>query len=363
LRAGTYIALAAALVLAAGQARAGQAPARVLLWACDDAPLEGSGFPGCGETAKALKIEMEGASLQVRSVGTDPAAVDPRAVTGAEGAVFMAWVVAGASGGYVLYAYDSINDLVLSKSVTALKPSELPDAAAVAFLYRNMLGTSLSSDLASIESDASLWSLAFPAEKVRTVQQVEGLDRPEPAGPRVIIATGYWLEGYPLAPAILHAAMLSIGVIVHPRVEVAVELGGTPVPLERRASGSDASVSLHLVDLEAWARARIASAGPFVLLAGGGLGLKLAIASLSSAAFEGGNAERTHAQGCFVTSILARVMLGGRVGLALELGVEALFNYKDYRLEPPEGSLDEPRSILALGPLGLLARLQLAFAI
>jgi hypothetical protein len=328
---------------------------RVLWWYCADADLAKTGFPGCEAVAEALRIEM-GASLSI--VEKDPPVPEnPRAVAVEARALFIAWVAPGGDGAaYVLYAYDALNDQVLSKRVE-LGKGKPPDAEAVAFLYRNMLGTSLYADLESIGSDSDLWSLAFPEEKVSVVKKVEGLTPPAPPArpPVVHLGLGYGLLAYPLGPSVWHALAVGIGVRVHRLVDLGIDVGVTPISVDRNDLDSGTSVSVHLVSLRAGLRVVALSTGPFSLLPGLGAGALVSIASSSNGLIDG-KSRQTDPIGTLFASLLARLYFHRYVGLDLELGAELLVN--PYRYE-----VGDPPKALKMGRLGLIGRLGFVFAI
>lgn len=338
-------------------------PQRIMLWFCNDESLEGTGFPGCEATGKAMRIEMGGSALRIDDVDTGgaPAPADPRAMTTGHGAIFLAWVAPGdGQGDYLLYAYDALNHQILSKAVTAKKGSEPPDAAAVAFLYRNMLGTSLYADLDSIESDTDLWGLVFPAEKVETVKQVVGIEPPpEPVPPRVHFGVGYALRGYPLTKEIWHAINMALAVNATPLVELAFDLDVALVD-EGLEPKQGVEVFLHVVSFMVGVRLRAVEVGHFTLLPGAGLGLDAAIARYRGAV-NGSLDRETFVHGSAWTSVLFRFMLHRNVGFSLDLGAEVLFNNTKFEIEPPAG--EDAEVIDGLRGLGLFSRFGLVFAL
>ncbi len=341
----------------------GGSTARLMLWHCSDEPLEGTGFPGCSATGKAMRIEMGGSYLSIEDVQTGGAAApaDPRALAIEKGAIFLAWVAPGdGQGAYLLYAYDALNHQILSKAVTVEEGTDPPDAAAVAFLYRNMLGTSLYADLDSIESDTDLWGLVFPENKVATVKQVVGLESPpaEPEPPRVHLGLGYALRAYPTARNIWHAINMSLSVLAAPLVELAFDLDITPAAT-KLGKIEGVRLDLHVVSFMAGVRLRAVEVGHFSLLPGAGLSLGASIARIKGGEIEGvdGKTRETYIHGSAWTSVLFRFMLHRNVGFALELGAEVLFNYMDFEIGP-EG----PR-INGLGRWGLFSRFGLVFAL
>jgi len=331
-----------------------------MLWHCDDAALEGTGFPGCAATGKAMRIEMGGSSMRIEDVETGGASspADPRALAVESGAIFLAWVAPGdGQGDYLLYAYDALNHQILSKAVTVEGGTEPPDAAAVAFLYRNMLGTSLYADLDSIESDTDLWGLVFPAEKVATLKQVEGLEPPPapPELPRVHVGIGYTLLAYPFPGDIWHAIAMALAVRVAPLVELGFDLAFTPVATSL-GTVDLVSPSLHIVSFMAGARLRAAQVGHFSLLPGAGVSLSAAVWSVRNGEIDG-ESRGTYIYGSAWTSALFRFMLHRHVGFTLELGAEVLFYYEDFEVG------DEGPVIDGLGHLGLFSRFGLVFAL
>jgi hypothetical protein len=327
---------------------------RVLLWNCDDGSLAGTGFPGCEEVAQALRIEMEGVSLSIvdlDSGGTVP--LDLKAETASRGALFLAWVAPG-NGSYVLFAYDALNDQVVSKTVVA-GSVEPPDAAAVAFLYRNMLGTSLYSDLETIETDSELWSLVFPREKVKVVSKVEGIEPAAPGPTRVRLALGYGLNGYPLGSAAWHEISMGLAVRVHRLVDVGFDLGVTPAA----ALFSEAGVKLavHLVAARAGVWLRAVDREPFLLLPGAGFCVAASLVHIDGGIDPVGRAHTTSWHGTAWASVLLMLMMHRNVGLGLELGAEVLFNYQTYEVG------EDDREILSVGGLGLFLRFGFVFAL
>jgi hypothetical protein len=350
---------------APGVARAAEpGAARVLVWHCSDEALEGTGFPGCEATGKALRIEIGGSVLGIKEVyAEDARPADAERMARERGAIFVAWVE-GREGGYVIYAYDALNDQVLSKSVEVEKGTAPPDAAEVAFLYRNMLGTSLYADLESIESDSGLWSLAFPEEKVQVVKEVEQLE-PEPA--RVHLSLGYTLLSNPQRKKIeewpaWHALSMGLGVRVHEIVAVALELGVTPVasPFTAKRDGVPlVKLKTFLVDVRASARVKVLDAGPFTLLPAAGVAMSVTVAEIEGGHISG-NTQKSYPHGSAFVSLLMRLMMHRNVGFGLELGAEALFKRYTYGLEMEEG---EVVTLLKMGWLGLFVRFGLVFAL
>lgn len=339
----------------AGAAEPGAA--RVLVWHCSDEALEGTEFPGCEATGKALRIEIGGSVLSIKDVYAEAARpADAERMARERGAIFVAWVE-GQEGGYVIYAYDALNDQVLSKSVEIEKGTAPPDAAEVAFLYRNMLGTSLYADLESIESDSGLWSLAFPAEKVQVVKEVEQLE-PEPA--RVHLTLGYTLLSNPLEkPAAWHALSMGLGVRVHEIVAVALDLGVTPVASAFTARLGDVPIvklKTFVVDVRASARIKVLDAGPFTLLPAAGVAMSVTVAEIVGGHISG-NTQKSYPHGSAFVSLLMRLMMHRNVGFGLELGAEALFKRYRYDLET------EDVTLLDMGWLGLFLRFGLVFAL
>jgi hypothetical protein len=340
-----------------------------MLWHCSDEPLEGTGFPGCTATGKAMRIEMGGSTLRIEDVDTGGGAApaDPRTMALESGAIFLAWVAPGdGQGAYLLYAYDALNHQILSKAVTVDEGAEPPDAAAVAFLYRNMLGTSLYADLDSIESDTELWGLVFPENKVATVKQVVGLESPPPPPepPRVHLGVGYSLRAYPLTEEyIWHAVNMALAVRAAPIVELAFDLDVTPAATSL-ASQDNVDVALHIVSLMAGVRLRAVEVGHFSLLPGVGVSLGATISNIvrgGEFTDTGGETRGTYIDGSAWLSGLFRFMLHRHVGFTFELGAQVLFINRDFEVttDGEEGG----GVIRGLRYVGLFSRFGLVFAL
>jgi len=350
----------------------GASQPRVMLWHCSDAPLEGTGFPGCTATGKATRIEMGGSALRIEDVDTGGAAspADPRAMALDNGAIFLAWVAPGdGQGAYLLYAYDALNHQILSKAVTVEKGAEPPDAAAVAFLYRNMLGTSLYADLDSIESDTELWGLVFPENKVATVKQVVGLESPPPPPepPRVHLGVGYALRAN-LGPElsdcaysenIWHAINMALAVRAAPIVELVFDLDITPAQT-RLGSIDSPNVALHFVAFMVGVRLRAVEVGHFSLLPGAGVGLGAIISKFGNGEIKGDD-RKTSVHGSAWLSALFRFMLHRNVGFTLDLGAEVLFNTTKFVVE--WSPLEPVDKLGGVGEFGLFSRFGLVFAL
>jgi hypothetical protein len=339
-----------------------------MLWHCSDEPLEGTGFPGCTATGEAMRIEMGGSALRIEDVDTGGAAApaDPRAMALESGAIFLAWVAPGdGQGAYLLYAYDALNHQILSKAVTVDEGAEPPDAAAVAFLYRNMLGTSLYADLDSIESDTELWGLVFPENKVATVKEVVGLESPPPPPepPRVHLGVGYALRAnlgprlrdYSYSENIWHAISMVLNVRATSLVELAFDLDITPAGT-RLGSKDSPSVALHVVSFMVGARLRAVEVGHFSLLPGAGVGLGAIISKVGNGEIEGED-RKTFVHGSGWVSALFRFMLHRNVGFTLDLGAEVLFNTTKFEIG------ENGEKLGGVGLFGLFSRFGLVFAL
>jgi hypothetical protein len=277
-----------------------------------------------------------------------------------QGAIFLAWVIPAADGtSYLLYAYDALNDQILSKEVNFVSGADPPDAAAVAFLYRNMLGTSLFSDLEFIESDVGLWGLAFPLEKVEKVKNVEGWQPPVPVvrESKLHLGLSYEPIGYPVAKTAFHLVSIGFHFRFHSLVEGWLESGATPGPVDREHSGL--KLELWMLALQAGVRIRALTRGPFTLLPGLGFGLDLAFARFSGGRTDEGQTAHTSAHGSAVASVLGRFMFHPRVGLGVEFGAQVLFNTDRYCVDTPDEEC--VAVLLDFGWVGLFARVGVVF--
>jgi hypothetical protein len=343
---------------------------RLLLWHCHDSDLDDTGFPGCEVTLEALKVEIGGSSLAVIPVSTHSAfPPDPRAMAMQGGAIFVAWVAPRTGGaGYVIYAYDALNAQILSKEVVVEKGHEAPDAEAVAFLYRNMLGTSLFTDLETIEQDVDLWSLAFPEEKVQKFKDVEGVsppahgvEKPSPPRPRVHLDLAYRLSGFVQAAEMWHEISMAFNVRLHRYLEVWLAACGSPGPVSIEQEPLAVRVRIWLVQTSAGVRLRVLTAGVFSLLPSLGVGLDTAVADISGGRTAGGRSRRTLLHATGTASLLGRVMFHERAGLGVEIGTQVLFNTSRFCVDGPSGGCRE--ELLDFGRVSVFARLGVVFGL
>lgn len=340
-----------------------------MIFHCMDEPLQDTGFPGCEATLEALKVEIGSQALQIVAVDAQqPAPVDPRMLAQQQEAIFVAWVVPGdGDAAYVLYAYDALNVQFVSKEVVLEPGKQPPDGQAVAFLYRNMLGTSLFADLESIETDVQLWSLAFPEEKVRKFKDVEGLN-PPPAPlqpPRIHVDLAYHLTGYPAASRMWHMISPGLHGRVHPLVELWIDTGGTPGPVSVTDPATGLSMRLWLVHVLAGVRIRAVSRGVFTFLPGAGLGLDIPIMKVSGGATPGGDSLDAEVLATGAVSLLARFMFHRHVGLGVEFGAQVLFNTSRYCIGGPADPQENrcEAELLDFGRVSVFARLGVVFGL
>ncbi len=337
---------------------------RTMLWHCHDGSLESTGFPGCDVTLNALKVEIGSASLEVVFVPAEEAApLDPRALAQQGGAIFVAWVVPGLGPvSYVLYAYDSINMQIMSKEVVEGQGGETPNAEGIAFLYRNMLGTSLFADLESIETDVGLWSLAFPDEKVKKFRDVEGLGAPvAAAGPTVLhLDASYMVNGFFSVGGVWHEVALGLHGRVHRLLEVWLSASGAPGPM-KVSDPSGLDLDVWLVQLSTGLRIVAFERGILALMPGLGAGLDVVVTDVSGGLTAAGSGRDTGLNATGFASILLRLMFHRRFGLGLELGAQVLFNTRDFCVIGPDGECEA--TILDLGRVSLLARLGVVFGL
>jgi hypothetical protein len=123
--------------------------------------------PRCEAIAQALDVEIEEFSMYAIP-GPSPSEIAPGELAG-PGVPFVLWVSAEGQD-MTLHVYQASGRVEISKTVDPGYFGELPTAYDMAILFKNLMGTSLYADLATLYGlDAELMALAIPEEKEEAI--------------------------------------------------------------------------------------------------------------------------------------------------------------------------------------------------
>lgn len=142
----------------------GDRPTSVVKVLCADSLPQG--LPGCQEVAEALSVEVEEFSMTAVT-GPAPWEMVLWEVSG-PGVSFVVWMTPALEG-VVMHVYETSTETELTRVLTEADLEAMPTAADLAILFKNLMGTSLYADLASIEDDELLMDLAVPEDKEKII--------------------------------------------------------------------------------------------------------------------------------------------------------------------------------------------------
>jgi hypothetical protein len=191
--------------------------------------------PECQPLAQSLEVELREFELSAVT-GPEPWSAPLEDMGGPEVA-FVVWVEADPEA-VVLHVYQTSSSLEMFKVLKTAELHEPPTVADLAILFKNLMGTTLYADLASIDDDLMM-DLAVPEEKgevvVRHAAQEAPAAEPEPTGEQIRwmpqFTMGWSLLTYPDvnntdSPArdLYNGLMLALRLPVHERLTAGVSV-------------------------------------------------------------------------------------------------------------------------------------------